>query len=144
MENIDEIWIIENNGTCLFNQSLGQIDETLFSGFLSSIQTFIETISNERLRKIELGNAKLIIFNLDEYRLFIVLKSSKNVKDKYLEKKIKEIQTKFIVKYGSYLVERQAKSLPCNTRVFEDFREELDDLFGVKIDKNITDWMKSI
>ncbi|MHA1299250.1 MAG: hypothetical protein ACTSO9_07445 [Candidatus Helarchaeota archaeon] len=143
MDKIEEVWVIEESGVCLFNQSLGNIDETLFSGFLSSLQSFIETIGEEKLRRIEMGNSKITIFNLEEYKILIVLKSPKKTSDKYLEKKIKEIQIKFIVKYGSILVEHQVKRMPYNTSVFQDFHKDLKEIFEEKIDKNITEWMKS-
>ena len=147
MEKIDEVYIIEDSGVCLFNHSIGKegkttVDETLFSGFLSSIQTFLETISKgEKIKRIELGGSKLLISSLEEYHIFIVLRSSGKIKEKYLKKKIEEIQKQFIINYGSYLVEHQVKKLPYNTQEFQGFHEVLKDIFEEEIDKNISNWM---
>ncbi|MHA1380867.1 MAG: hypothetical protein ACTSRG_21075 [Candidatus Helarchaeota archaeon] len=144
MNKIEEVWLIEESGICLYNQSLGTVDETLFSGFLSSLQTFIETIGEERLKKIEMGNSKITIAHLEEYKIILALRSPKKTKDKYLEKKIEEIQMKFITKYGSQLVKHQIKHQPYNTTIFEDFYIDLKEIFEEKIDKNITDWLQKI
>lgn len=144
MEKIEEVWVIEDSGICLFNQSVGKVDETLFSGFLSSLQTFIQTIGEDKLKKIEMGNSKITIYNLTDYKIFIVLKSEKKTNDKFLEKKIKDISNKFVLKYGSHVVEQQIKHLPYNTSIFQDFREDLKEMFEEKIDKNITKWMQQI
>ena len=142
MDKVEEVWVIEDSGICLFNQSVGNVEEILFSGFLSSIQTFIQTLGEEKLRKIELGDSKLTILNIEEYNIFIVLKSPKKTKDKYLEKKIQDVHTRFIVKFGPVLVEHQVKKLPYNTAVFQDFHKVLDDIFMDSVDRSITDWMR--
>lgn len=145
LDKIEEVWIIEDSGICLFNHSIGSIDETLFSGFLSSLQTFVGTISKgEKIKKIELGDSKLTIFNLDEYHLLIVIRTDQKTKDKYLDKKIQEIQKKFILKYGSSLVEHQVKNIPYNINDFQGFKEELKEIFEENIEKNISKWMKSL
>ena len=141
MENIDEVYIIEDSGVCLFNHSIGKVDETLFSGFLSSIQTFLETLGQDRIKKIEMGTSKITIFNLDEYHIFLVLRSPSKTKDKYIKKKLDEIQKRFIIKYGGYLVETQVKGLPYNTSQFNSFHEDLKEIFEEEIDKNISNWM---
>lgn len=144
-DKISEIWIITNSGLCIFNHSIeNKIDEILFSGFLSGIRTFLEEIGEKKLEKLELGNSKLIFYNLDDYHLFIVLKGPKKVKDKYLEKKIKEVKTDFINKYGKILLEHKKKNLPFNTDDFKDFRNDLEVIFKENIEKNLNDWLKSI
>ena len=146
MDKITEVWIIENSGVCLFNHSIeSSIDEILFSGFLSGIRTFLEEIGEKKLEKLELGNSKLIFYNLDQFGLFVVLKSPKKTKDKYLEKKIEEVQKRFINLFGKHLIEHQKKGLPYNTDVFKEFRKELEDnIFREDIEKNISSWLKSI
>ncbi|MFX1452284.1 MAG: hypothetical protein ACFFCM_15710 [Promethearchaeota archaeon] len=146
MDKITEVWIIENSGVCLFNHSIeSSIDEILFSGFLSGIRTFLEEIGEKKLEKLELGNSKLIFYNLDQFRLFVVLKSPKKTKDKYLEKKIEEVQKRFINLFGNQLLEHQKKGLPYNIDNFKDFRKELEDnIFKENIEKNISSWLKSI
>ncbi|MHA1379544.1 MAG: hypothetical protein ACTSRG_14315 [Candidatus Helarchaeota archaeon] len=145
MDKITEIWIITDSGVCLFNHSLeNKIDEMLFSGFLSGIRTFLAEIGEKKLEKLELGNSKLIFYNLDKCGLFIVLKGPKNVKDKFLEKKIKEIQSIFVEKYGPFLIEHKKKNFPYNTDDFKNFRVDLEQIYKENIDKNITQWFKSI
>lgn len=146
MDKITEVWIIENSGVCLFNHAIeSSIDEILFSGFLSGIRTFLEEIGEKKLEKLELGNSKLIFYNLDQFGLFVVLKSPKKTKDKYLEKKIEEVQKRFINLFGNQLLEHQKKGLPYNMDNFKDFRKELEDnIFKEDIEKNISSWLKSI
>ncbi|NVM03058.1 MAG: hypothetical protein HWN67_12020 [Candidatus Helarchaeota archaeon] len=146
MDKITEVWIIENSGLCLFNHAIeSKIDEILFSGFLSGIRTFLEEIGEKKLERLELGHSKLIFYNLDEFGLFIVLKSPKKTKDKYLEKKINEVTNKFVNLYGDQLLEHQKKKMPYNTEDFKDFRKTLeDDIFKENIEKNISSWLKSI
>lgn len=55
VDKINEVWIIENSGICLFNYATeSSIDEILFSGFLSGIKTFLEGIG-EKARKNRIG-----------------------------------------------------------------------------------------
>jgi len=145
LDKITEIWIITNSGICIFNHSIEQkIDELLFSGFLSGIRTFLAEIGEKKLEKLELGNSKLIFYNLDKCDLFIVLKGPKKVKDKYLEKKIKEVQSKFIDMYGYRLLEHKKRNLPYNTDDFQDFRAVIEEILKENIEKNISQWFSSI
>ncbi len=142
---ISEIWIISNSGICLFNHSVeSTVDELLFSGFLSGIRTFLEEIGEKKLEKLELGNSKLLFYNLDEYGLFVVLRGPKKIKDKFIEKKIEEVQAKFINKYGKILLEHKNNNMPFNTDDFQDFRNELEEIFKENIDKNLAQWLSSL
>lgn len=145
LDKINEVWIIQNSGICLFNQSAeNSVNEILFSGFLSGIRTFLEEIGEKKLEKLELGNSKLIFYNLDEYHLFIVLKSSKKAKDKFLEKKINEVQQKFINRFSPLLIDHHKKNIPYNNEDFQDFHDDLLEILEEGIEKNMNDWFNSL
>jgi len=149
LDKISEVWIIKDSGLLLFNQSVEssvdiEIDEMLFSGFLSSIQSFIKEIGEKKLERLELGTSKLTFYNLDEYGVFVVLRSPKKTKNKFLEKKIKHVQEKFIEKYGNHIINMTKNNLPVKTEDFIGFKNDLETIFEPDIAKNIDKWFEGL
>ena len=128
MESILDVWIMNHYGICLYNQSKSNYaieDENLFTGFLSGIQGFLKSIGEDRIKSIVLGVNKFTFYYLDETNLIIVIKSQRETKNKFIERKFKQIRDKFLCKYGLILDKHRENKSLLNLQIFNDFKEEL-------------------
>ena len=140
---IEEFWIINVNGICLFHRAIEEIgtkndseDNTqLFSGLLSSILTFYSQLSSSQIQKMEGEAAKFLFFKRDI--LIYIVRSKLNVSDAQIEKKIDVIQKLFIDKFQNKL-----KNFSGEIQDFDVFRQDLDTVFK-KISK-IEKWGKGL
>lgn len=130
MGDINEFWIINKRGLCLYNIFVGNessLDAGLFGGFVSAIDRFGENLSNNNIQKLNFGK-NLIVFkkNLDNNLLFVAstIKSS----EKKLRKILNEFEGKFLVKYSDDLISTWGGDLS----VFEGFSEEIKRLIRSK------------
>jgi hypothetical protein len=142
MEKISEIWIINQNGTPLFNRSSDtKVDPSLFGGFLSAIQEFIRiSFHGTKLDTLSLGTIKLFFLPVENYNIFIVVRCDKKVNDKDMKKNIEKIRDIFISKFQSIL----EKPL-MNVEEFQSFNEDLNNLLGPsKLLKKMTNWFETI
>ena len=130
MGDIDEFWVINEGGLCLYNISVENepnLDPGLFGGFVTAIDQFGENLSNDRIQKLNLGK-NLIVFkkNLKNNLLFVGLTVKSG--EKKLRKVLYEIESKFLDKYSDELILNWDGDLS----VFEDFYEEIKRLFRGK------------
>ena len=146
MEKILNVWIMNDSGICLFNQAKSSTlqDENLFTGFLSSIQVFLKSIGEEKIKSLAMGEHKFTFCNLEEPNLIIVVKSERNIKGRFIARKIKDIREKFLKKYGQLLHKYQEHSLLLDLRIFDDFNEDLSDILTNKIESNMSAWIKVV
>ena len=64
MGDIDEFWVINEGGLCLYTISVeneSNLDPGLFGGFVTAIDQFGENLSNDRIQKLNFGK-NLIVF----------------------------------------------------------------------------------
>jgi hypothetical protein len=130
MGDINEFWIINEGGLCLYNIFVGNessLDSGLFGGFVTAIDRFGENLANNNIQKLNFGK-NLIVFkkNLKNNLLFVAstIKSS----EKKLRKILHEIEGKFLVKYSDDLISTWDGDLS----VFEGFSEEIKRLIRSK------------
>ncbi|NVM28674.1 MAG: hypothetical protein HWN65_07515 [Candidatus Helarchaeota archaeon] len=142
MGRISEIWIINEAGIPLFNRSIEEkIDVLLFGGFLSAIQTFIKSsFQEEKLDRLVLGDSKLTFFYIEEYHIFIVIRTHKKVKDKDIDKFLELIKDLFISNYKDKLEQERYDMAD-----FSGFNEVLEEKFDEgAVVKRMKNWFAEV
>ena len=142
MGKISEIWIINEAGIPLFNRSIEEkIDVLLFGGFLSAIQTFIKSsFQEEKLDRLVLGDSKLTFFYIEEYHIFIVIRTHKKVKDKDIDKFLELIKDLFISNYKDKLEQERYDMAD-----FSGFNEVLEEKFDEgAVVKRMKNWFAEV
>lgn len=132
-KKIQRLWILTAQGLCLFEQAFDddveKFDTTLFSGFISAMQSLSVELSGGEghLDSFNIGQFKFHIFIPGgagrDYVYFVVQSSLKNDKD--VRSVVKIIENKFRYKYPPSFI----KSWDGNVAVFDDFQAEIADLF---------------
>ncbi|MHA1131687.1 MAG: hypothetical protein ACTSQI_03405 [Candidatus Helarchaeota archaeon] len=123
MEKISEIWIIDEHGKPLFNQSIdNMVDPMLFGGFLSAIQQFVQTsFQGSKIEKLFFGESKISFLHLKEHQIYVILRSHKKKKDKDIHALLEKIGNLFVATFR----EKLAKSIS-NISEFRRFGKILD------------------
>ncbi len=124
---IRDVVVLEKSGITLFSQSFGEChsfgtDVQLFSGFISAIQMFSETISGSEISKIGLSDNKNILFQKTDRCIFAVLCDDTDPMNE-MEVKTKKISEIFEREYSHNLNSFDGDVLP-----FEEFGKILIDL----------------
>lgn len=130
MGDIDEFWIINEGGLCLYTISVeneSNLDLGLFSGFVTAIDRFGENLSNNKIQKLKLGK-NLIVFKKNSKNNLLFVGSTIKSSEKKLRKILDEIERKFLAKYSNGLISNWDGDLS----IFEDFSEEIKRLFRGK------------
>ena len=114
---IDELWIIKPDGTTILNERKDlTIDEQLFGGLLTAINSFLIEIGLDQCQTIVTDNAKLTILYSTSPSLIFIARSSPNASDKIVKEKLKAIQSKFITHFKNwakdqYVIDKKTKDL---------------------------------
>ena len=142
MVNISEIWIITETGLPLFNKSVDQkMDMFVLGGFLSAIQTFIQSsFQEEKLDRLVMGESKLTFLYAQGTNIFIVVRTHKKAKDKEIRKKLELIKDLFIARYGERL-----KNFNCDVSDFQHFNLVLEEnLKKELVVKRMQNWLSEV
>lgn len=142
MVNISEIWIITETGLPLFNKSVDQkMDMFVLGGFLSAIQTFIQSsFQEEKLDRLVMGESKLTFLYAQGSNIFIVVRTHKKAKDKEILKKLELIKDLFIARYGERL-----KNFNCDVSDFQHFNLVLEEnLKKELVVKRMQNWLSEV
>lgn len=142
---IEEFWIIQSTGICLFHKSIRSNtvslkmkpinDTSLFSGLFSAILTMYSELSSSQIQKLEGDEGKFLFFT--KHDLIYIVKAGLNASDKKIKKKIEIIQNLFIKKFENELINFDGEI--SNFSVFED---DLNTIFN-KISKS-EKWGKNL
>ena len=140
---INEFWIIDKSGICLFHRSVDKNETSsadsdqmqLISGFLSSILNLYSQISSDELQKILGEGFKFLFFSYAN--LIFMVRANLNTNDNQIKKKINIIQKSFIKKYATEL-----ENFDGNIDSFKKFEKDLDQIFK-KISK-LEKWSKGL
>lgn len=142
MEKISEIWIINQSGIPLFNRSTDtKVDPALFGGFLTAIQSFIETsFDGSQLNNLILGESQIVFRYIDPYKIFIVARAPRKIKMKEIQDGLEIIRDLFLTKFGP-LLEKSVTDLD----EFQSFNADLEKLLASKnIVKRMTNWFEEV
>lgn len=126
---LNGIWIINPDGLCLlhrnFEETNQQIDETMFSGFLTAILSFTQDLVNDSIEKISMGEREIYY---SSFGLFAVaLSANKSKKAKNLQDYINKVGNLFKQEYNEIL---KTKTI-LDVTDFEPFGSKIDEIFGI-------------
>ena len=143
---IEEFWIINTSGICLFHRGIlsdktnltsknVKIDTELFSGLLSAILSMYSEISSSQIQKLEGEEGKFLFFS--KQGLIYIVRAKFSDDDKKIKKMIDVIQDLFVKKY-----QKELKDFDGNITSFIQFESNLVEIFK-KISKP-EKWGKSL
>lgn len=129
LDILNGLWIINPDGLCLlhrnFEETNQQIDETMFSGFLTAILSFTQDLVNDSIEKISMGEREIYY---SSFGLFAVaLSANKSKKAKNLQDYINKVGNLFRDQYGDSLKTKNILDIS----EFEDFGSKIDEIFGI-------------
>jgi hypothetical protein len=131
LDIIEEFWIITFEGIPIFNYSSNQtLNSGLISGFISAIQKFsceITEGNDQFINSFTLGDSKYHFLINQKYQIFFVLKSSKELNPKFIQKHLKAIKKMFIKEFSE-----EIKSFNGEISLFHKFKPKIESYFQNK------------
>jgi len=113
---------MSEEGIVLFSRVFNpKVDDQLFGGLMSALNTFAESLSDGGLSNFELSDKRFALMKMN--KLLFVANASLTVKDKKLREEIKKIAEKFFTKYSEDLI----KEWNYDISIFYDFKKEIED-----------------
>lgn len=101
---LNELWIIWHAGLPIYHQSVSsQLDQNLFGGFISAINTFVKEFGEDQIKKMEMGGSKIIILSSEDKEWFFIGRSDIKENEKKLLKYLDDISKIFFNHFGSFL-----------------------------------------
>ena len=98
MPVIEEFYVVNSAGSCFYAKSKwGQIDTSLFSGFISVMEAIADQYTPEGLRSINLKNHKFFILKAEG--LLFVASTAPNAKEKEVQKDMWAMQVLFFQEF---------------------------------------------
>ena len=129
LDVLNGLWIINPNGLCLlhrnFEETQQQIDETMFSGFLTAILSFTQDLVKDSIEKISMGERDIYYSSFGSFA--VALSANKSKKAKNLQDYINKDGIMFLEEYGSQLKTDSVIDIG----VFEPFGPKIDQIFGI-------------
>lgn len=129
LDVLNGLWIIEKNGLCLlhrnFEETQQQIDETMFSGFLTAILSFTQDLVKDSIEKISMGERDIYYSSFGIFA--VALSANKSKKAKNLQTYINKVGEMFLAEFGDHL---KSTTMPDIT-IFEPFGAKIDSIFGI-------------
>ncbi|MFX1566750.1 MAG: hypothetical protein ACFFCV_00125 [Promethearchaeota archaeon] len=127
---IQDIWILNDAGIVLFSRVFNpRVDDQLFGGLMSALNTFAENISDGGLSSFIIKDVKYII--MKQYGLLFIVNSSKKTKEKKVNEELKSIVSKFFKLYPKDMFETWNSDIS----VFADFEKHIQNSLQDTIDK---------
>jgi len=113
---------MSEEGIVLFSRVFNpKVDDQLFGGLMSALNTFAESLSDGGLSNFELSDKRFALMKMN--KLLFVANASLTVKDKKLREEIKKIAEKFFTKYSEDII----KEWNYDISLFYDFKKEIED-----------------
>ncbi len=118
---LQDLWIMTPDGTVLFKRVFEEkLNEQLFGGFMSALETFASQLDDHGLSSFEIGSKKFILKK--EQGNFYVANFDKKVNPKKAQAELEEIARKFI---NAYQVELM--SFRGNIEAFKGFEKQIQE-----------------
>ena len=126
MNELDELWILNESGACMFNYAVNsKMDPLLFGSFFTAINQFGKQCSDTAIDDITMGQNFLMSVFLPDYHTTIVGRSTHTKKRKNMKKMLKEISVKFITHFST----QQITQWDGNLEIFDDFGTYIEEFF---------------
>ena len=119
---IQDLWVLTQTGVVIYHRAFNNtLNEQLFGGLMSALNTFAENLVEGGLSSFELSNKR---FNLlKKQDLFFVSNSAKKHKEKKVIPELEKVAEKFTERYSPEFFE----SWDNDVSVFEKFEEQIED-----------------
>jgi hypothetical protein len=127
---LQDIWILTNTGTVLFNRVFdAQMKTQLFGALMSALNSFAEKLADGGLSNFELSDKRFVIKKTGNF--LYVASSSKKSKEKKVAEQLDKVINKFNAKYP----EEWFKTWDYDVSIFEGFENEIEDSLQSPIKK---------
>lgn len=115
---VQDIWILSQAGTVLYQRVLNEKMHTqLFGALISALKSFSQELTRTGLSDFEVSSYKFTL--LKNEPLIFVATSNNKVKRKKIQEELKKISKKFFVKYADILANWDNWNR--NIDIFSDF-----------------------
>ena len=130
MKVIRDIWILTENGIVLYHRRFDEnLDDQLFGGLMSALNSFAEELVDKGLSNFELQDKRYTL--LKKKRMIFIANSAKKVKEKKVMQEMLLIANKFFDLYSEDFL----LNWNHNVRVFKNFEKEIEDSLEKTIKK---------
>ncbi len=130
MKVLQDIWILTNTGTVLFNRVFdAQMKTQLFGALMSALNSFAEKLAEGGLSNFELSDKRFLIMKTKNY--IFVASSTKKAKEKKVTVELEKVVSRFQSKYPDEWFEKWDNDVS----VFEGFENEIEDTLEEPIKK---------
>ncbi len=124
---IEEFWVINDTGLCLFYRSIHPEKQVatqsdLISGMFSAILQLHSKLSGSSIQKFEDTEGKFLFFA--RKNLIFIVKARLNAPDDKIKKRVTLLQDKFIKKFQAKL-----DNFDGNVTEFKSYEKDLDSVF---------------
>ena len=127
---IQDLWVLTHTGVVIYHRTFNTtLNEQLFGGLMSALNTFAENLVEGGLSSFELSNKRFNLLKMHE--LFFVSNSAKKHKEKKVIPELEKVATKFTAKYTQDFFDTWDNDVS----VFEKFEEEIEDTLEDPIKK---------
>ena len=98
MKILQDLWIMDPAGSVMFKRVFEEkINEQLFGGFMSALNTFASQIDQNGLSSFDIGNKKFIL--LKKSNLYFIANFDSKVNPKKASKELEDIAQRFLSAY---------------------------------------------
>ena len=130
--SLKQIWILQESGTCLFHKKYDNSnnDENLISGFLSAVNSFVESFGAE-IKWIE-TNKYRFVFNMSNQLIFVAC-TGINDHAPYTYRRLCRISDHFNMMFGKEIFDNGD---PIPIDIFKKIAPTVNRIFGIADDYN--------
>ncbi len=101
---IKELWILTEAGLPAYHQTVEKkVDETLFGGFISAIQTFVRSFGDHEINKMDLGESKIVILSSKDKKWLFVGRADTRESEKKIHQYLIDVLNIFFTKFGTMI-----------------------------------------
>ena len=127
---LQDLYIISDGGIVLYHRVFNEkLDEQLFGGFMSALNSFAEELTNEGLSNFELQDKRFTLIRRND--ILFVANSSNKTKAKRVIEELESIVTRFFELYSEEIL----TTWEGNVAIFFDFEKEIEDSLEGTIQK---------
>ncbi len=122
---INEFYIITDAGNCIYSKSTqAQLDQTLFAGFLTALNSFSQQIGKSGIDGFSLGKSKFLIYAA--HKLLFVARTEPNAKDGTIRRLLREMVQIFFRRFPPDMFE---KSWDAASDMFSALNQDYEPFF---------------
>jgi hypothetical protein len=126
---LQDLYIISDGGIVLYHRVFDEkLDEQLFGGLMTALNSFAEELTNEGLSNFELQEKRYTLIRRND--ILFVANSSNKIKAKKVIEELESIVFRFFELYSEILTTWQG-----NVAIFFDFEKEIEDSLEGTIQK---------